>query len=168
VIVLAAFAALLTGAATAAPNLAPNPNFELDPSASYFTNGTGTFSWATDQSHSATHSLKIVSTTGTLNRWLSKTNAISATPNTQYTACVWLKTMNVGANAVYLSVNFWNASQTYLPATVDSPTKLSGTNDWTQVCLTTTSPAGTAYIRVEFRLSGTGTLWTDDVSVTTP
>ena len=164
-IFLAVYAALLTGSAGAAPNLAPNSNFELDPSTSYLTNGTGTFSWATDQSHSATHSLKIVSTTATLKRWMSKTNAIAATPGTQYTACVYLKTQSVGANAAYLSVNFWNASQVYIPATVDSTTKLSGTNDWTQVCRTTTSPAGTAYIRVEFRLTSPGTLWADDVSV---
>jgi hypothetical protein len=149
------------------PNLAPNPDFEADPSTSYFTHGAATFSWATDQSHSPTHSLKIVSTSGGLKRWLSKTNAIAATPGTQYTACVYLKTQGVGTNAAQLAVNFWNASQTYIPATVGSPT-LSGTTDWTQVCVTATSPAGTAYIRVEFRLTGPGTLWADDVSVTTP
>ena len=64
------------------PNLAPDPDFEASPFASYSTNGTGTFSWATDQSHSPTHSLKIVSTNGTLNRWLVETNAIAATPAT--------------------------------------------------------------------------------------
>ena len=72
------------------------------------------------------------------------------------------------ANPAYLSVNFWNASNAYIPATVDSATKIGGTTDWTQVCLTTTSPAGAAHLRVEFRLPGAGTLWTDDVSVTTP
>ncbi len=150
-----------------APNLAPDPDFEASPFSSYFTDGPGAFSWASDQSHSATHSLKIVSAVNSLSRWLSQTNAISVTPGSQYSACVYLKTMNV-ANPAYLSVNFWTSSSVYIPATVDSATKVGGTSDWTQVCVTTTAPAGAAYLRVEFRLPDTGTLWADDVSVTGP
>jgi hypothetical protein len=149
------------------PNLAPDPDFEASPFASYSTNGSGTFSWATDQSHSATHSLKIVSTNATLNRWLSAISAIPATAGAQYTACVFLKTLNASGPA-YLAVNFWNASNTYIPATLNSATSVGGTTDWTQVCLTTTAPTGSTHLRVEFRLPSVGTLWADDVSVTTP
>ncbi len=152
---------------TCAVNLAPDPDFEASPFASYFTDGPGAFSWASDQARSGSHSLKIVSSTMSLSRWLSVTNAIAATPGAQYSACVYLKTMNVGTPA-YLSVNYWTSSSVYIPATVDSATKLGGTTDWTEVCVASTAPAGAAFLRVEFRLPDTGTLWADDVSVTSP
>ena len=164
-IVLAVFAALLTGSAGVAPNLAPNPNFELDPSTSYLTKRDGdvllgdrpvALGDALAQDRLDDRNAQALDVEDKCDR---------GDAGYEYTACVYLKTQSVGANAAYLSVNFWNVSQVYIPATVDSTTKLSGTNDWTQVCRTTTSPAGTAYIRVEFRLTSPGTLWADDVSV---
>jgi hypothetical protein len=81
--------------------------------------------WASDQSHSAMHALKIVSNTGALCRWLSNTSAIQVTPGAVYTVSAWLRSEGVAGGA-NVSVNFWTAEGTYIPATVDSATTLTG------------------------------------------
>ncbi len=143
------------------PNLAPDPDFETNPNSWYFTVGDGAFSWATDAARSGSHSLKIVSTTGTLSRWLSNTSQIPAQPGKTYTASAWLKTTN--ANQANLSINFWNGGShlgTYTSQT------LTGTQPFTQLTVQATAPAATTSIRIEFRLTGPGTLWADDAIVT--
>lgn len=144
--------------------LAPDPDLEADPAPFYLSNGPGRFSWATDQSHSATHSLKIESNTSTLARWLTQARAIHVLPGASYDVSAWLKTLGGGAEGS-LSVNFWTDSGTYIPATVDSARVLA-TQDWTQRTLHVTAPPGAAFLRVEYRLNGPGTLWADDLSVT--
>lgn len=42
---------------------------------------------------------------------------------------------------------------------------MSGYSDWTRVEVSGTAPPGAAYVRVEARLDGAGTLWADDVVV---
>ena len=145
-------------------NLAPNPSFETNPSTYYFTHGTGTFTWAGDAFNSGTKSLKIISTsTGTdLTRWLSITNKITAEPNKLYQATVYIKTNNVIKNSL-LALNFWDANSQVLK-TYLSPT-LTGTNNWKQLTIEGLAPANTKYIRVEFRLIGSGTIWADDVKL---
>jgi hypothetical protein len=145
--------------------LAPDPGFEVDPGPFYFTDGPCGFSWASDQAHSATHALKIYTTTSTPCRWMSETRAISATPGTSYNVSAWLKTLGT-ASVTRLSVNFWDRAETYIPATVDAPVSIHGPQDWTQLSLRVTAPANAAFLRVEFRLNGPGTLWVDDVAVT--
>jgi hypothetical protein len=54
------FLDLISPGIVAAPNLLPNGDGEARPGG-YYTNGVGTFTWATDKSSSPTHSLKIVS-----------------------------------------------------------------------------------------------------------
>jgi hypothetical protein len=147
-----------------ASELAPDAGFEADPGPFYFTYGPGTFSWASDAAHTGTHALKIVSVTGELARWLSTTQAIPVTPGSTYDVTAWLKTQGAQASA-RLSVNFWTAGGVYIPATTDAAS-LVGTQDWTPSTLHLTAPAGAAFLRVEFRLNGPGTLWADDVSVT--
>jgi hypothetical protein len=149
-------------------NLAPNPSFESDPSGAYYTHGAATFSWATDAAHSGTHALKIVSTqpAGTLARWMSQTAAIAATPGTTYTASVYLKTAFASSSArANLSIDFWDSNRAYLGVTADSA-QLSGTQPWTSVSTTAKAPPRTAFVRLEFRLFGPGTLWADDVALT--
>jgi hypothetical protein len=143
-------------------NLAPTPDFEQQSSA-WSSNGTGAFSYATDAAHGGKQSLKIVSTGEGLNRWLSLPSAIPATPGAKYTVTVWLKTSSVRDRAG-LAVDYWNSSGVYTGDTFES-SQLQGTNGWTQLTLTTTAPATAANLRVEFRLSGPGTVWADDVSV---
>jgi hypothetical protein len=146
-------------------NLAPNPGFESDPYVDYFTHGSGTFTWATDAFHAGSRSVKIVTSqpTGSLARWLSKTTRIAATPGTLYKASVWLKTSGVTQNA-RLTINFWNSSSTHLGSF--SSGSVTGTTNWTPVSVQATAPANTAFIRLEFRLYGPGTLWADDVVLT--
>ncbi|MBV8880182.1 MAG: hypothetical protein JO332_09480, partial [Planctomycetaceae bacterium] len=143
-------------------NLARNPSFESDPNVDYFPYGSGTFSWATDAAHGGTHSVKTVSVqpAGTLTRWLSKTTSLSAQPGASYTASAWFKSMNATDHGV-ITINFWNSASQVLSG-VDGGT-ISGSTDWKQLSVSGTAPAGTAFIRVEFRLWGSGTLWTDDV-----
>lgn len=161
-----AFGVFAAGAAAAGANVAPNGDFEQEVGSSYFTNGPCAFSRTTDAAHSPTHALKIVSTTSSMCRWLSDTRAMAATAGGVYDVSVWLKTLGAGAGGV-LSVNFWTSGGVYIPATVDAPQKLVGTQDWTNASVRLTAPAGAAFLRVEFRLTGPGTLWADDVSVTT-
>ena len=156
-----------TPAPAAVTELAPDAGFELDPTASYFTHGSAAFTWATDQSHSATHALKIVSTqpAGTMSRWLSNTTAVPAVPGKTYELSAWLKT--AGVQQANVSLDFWDASGNYLGVTVDSQ-PLSGTVDWTRATLRATAPANAAFVRIELRLFGQGTLWADDASLTAP
>jgi hypothetical protein len=69
------------------------------------------------------------------------------------------------AGQALLSVNFWTADGTYIPATVDSPLQITGTTDWTQLSVETRAPLGAAFVRVEFRQIGPGTSWFDDLDV---
>jgi hypothetical protein len=145
-------------------NLAKNPGFESDPNADYFPYGGATFSWATDAVHGGSHSVKIVSTqpAGTLTRWLSNTTSIPAQAGATYKASAWFKTVNASDHGV-ITINFWNSSSAVLGG-VDGGT-ISGTTDWTQLNVQGVAPAGTAFIRIEFRLWGAGTMWTDDVTL---
>ena len=153
------------GGSSSPTNLAHDADFESDPSVNYFYYGSGAFSWATDAAHSGTHSLKIASSqaAGTLTRWLSKTTDIQAQAGFTYSASAWLKTSNVTDHAV-LTINFWDVNSAFLGG-VDGGT-VAGTANWTQVNVQGVAPSGTAYIRLEFRLFGPGTLWSDDVVLT--
>ena len=146
-------------------NLAHNPDVELNPGPYYFTDGPCSFSWATDASHSPTHALKIYTTTSTPCRWMTETRAIAAIPGTSYDVSAWLKTLGT-ASVTYLSINFWDKTETYIPATIDAAQTIHGPQDWTQINLRATAPANAAFLRVEFRLNGPGTLWADDLAVT--
>jgi hypothetical protein len=143
-------------------NLAPDPDFEANPSTGYYTNGSpATFTCATDAAHSGSYALKIVSSSSGLTRWMSVTTAIRASAGKTYSVSAWLKTSGASGGAVP-AVDFWDASSTYLGTTVTSAT-VSGTQPWTQVSLQALAPPNTVYLRVEFRLNGGGTLWADDV-----
>ena len=96
---------------------------------------------------------------------MTETRAITATPGTSYDVSAWLKTLGT-ASVTRLSVNFWDRAETYIPATIDAPVAIHGPQDWTQLSLHVTAPANAAFLRVEFRLNGPGTLWADDIAVT--
>jgi hypothetical protein len=153
------------GAQPGPVNLAPDPDFEVSPGSAYYTAGAASFTWASDQSHSPSHALKVVSTqpAGTLTRWMSRVAEIAVTPGRTYAVSAWLRTSGAGTNAGRLAATFYTGS--YLPSATSAQT-LSGTTGWTLVTLTVTAPAGATNLRVEFRLYGPGTLWADDVSVT--
>lgn len=147
---------------SATTNLAPDPDFESDPSSAYFTNGPCTFAWSTEQAHSPTHSLKIASSTSSLCRWLSNTGSIPATAGTTYNASVYLKTVGVApAGGAKLALLFYTGS-TFSGASAES-VPVFGTTDWTQASVQLTAPVGVTSIRLEVRLNGPGTVYADDM-----
>ena len=146
-------------------NLAPNPGFETDPAVDYFTHGNGTFTWTTDAAHNGSSSTKIVSTqpTGSYARWMGKTDKTSGEVGNDYSASVWMKSISV-VQYGKLVINFWDASLNYLGGN-ESDGYINGTTDWTQLSVQDIAPSNTAFVRVEFRLYGPGTLWVDDVDL---
>jgi hypothetical protein len=145
-------------------NIAPNPGFEHDPVGSYFTSGPADFSWASDAAHDGNRSLKVVSTTDALSRWLSRTTAITVTPGGDYQATVYARTENLSGQAL-LSITYWTASGLYVPAAADSPLQLGATHGWTKLTSQATAPSTAVTIRVEFRITGAGIAWFDDVDI---
>jgi hypothetical protein len=156
--------AMATAVRAADENLAPDADFESDPSSSWFGRGPCTFTRATDASHSPTHALKIASGTSSLCRWLSEIPAIRVNPGESYDVSAWLRTAGSQAAGV-LSVKFWNAAGGFIGRTVYAPQALFGTRDWTRLSLSVTAPDAAAFVRVELRLKGPGTLWADDIEV---
>jgi hypothetical protein len=160
-------ALLYSGAAAAdpGPNLAPDPNFESAVGSSYYTDGPCAFSQASDQSASPSHSLKIVSNQAATCRWLSRIDAVPVGSARFLAASARLKTAGVDHGGAQLTVTFWNASQSYIAGSSVDSSPVSGTQDWTTVSLLAPVPAGAAFVRLEFRLTGPGTLWIDDASL---
>ena len=148
-------------------NLVPDPRLESGPAPFYYTAGSGVFSWATDQSHSPTHALKLVSNqpSGQTARWMTRIQAVPVTPGRSYTAAAFVRTASVSAGNVHLVVTFWTAGQSYVPVSAVDSGALSGTNDWMQLAAPARAPAGSAFMRLEIRLSGPGAFWADDLVV---
>jgi hypothetical protein len=143
-------------------NLAPNSGFESDPSGDYYyVNDGGTYSWATDASHSGSHSLKVVSGSAPV-RWMSKVDSIPAEAGATYKATVWLKTLKTAGD---ITITFWgpSCSSNWYCGVAESSSQTSG--DWSAVSVQGTAPPGTTKVRVEFRITGGGTLWADDLAV---
>lgn len=139
----------------------PDPGFESDPSSDYyFVADGGKYSWATDEAHSGSRSLKVVSTTTGMTRWMSVTTRIAAQAGTRYSATAWLKTSGGSAN---ISMTFWGPSCANGYCGSSSSEDTSG--DWQRAMTTETAPRGTTSVRIEFRLNGIGTLWADDADL---
>lgn len=88
-------------------------------------------------------------------------------PNTSYTMTCWIKTNNAASLAGYVDFREYNgdgsANITY------STAKLSGTNDWTQLTVTTTVSAAARWGRIFLRNNVVGNIsdvWFDDIVLT--
>lgn len=128
-------------------------------------------------SHSGTKSLKISSTDATGNGFAdigvsigSSTSvsslqfAIPVLPSTSYTLTGWIKTNNVPTNGAFLQFTTYDPAGTRIDNTAS--TKLSGTNDWTQITLTTTTGATAQYLTVGLMKNVAGNIsdaWFDDI-----
>ncbi len=145
------------------PNLAPDPSFEISPTTYYFANGAGKAVVTSAASHSGQQSWQITGKGSGATRVISRYKEVSAQPGATYEASAWFQLAGVGKNAL-LAMNFWSASGARLGSTKLSP-KLSGSQSWASVSIQGVAPAKTAYVRVEAKLTGTGTLWYDDVSI---
>jgi hypothetical protein len=144
-------------------NLVPDPDLEQDPAAAgFYSYGTATFTWASDEAHSPSHSLKIVSSSSGLSRWLTDKSRLGVTPGARYTISAFLKTSGVSSQGAQLAVTYWTASGAYEGTTIDGPDSFAGTVDWRSTTIVTTAPSDAAYARIELRLFGSGTVWADD------
>ena len=150
------------GACTHA-NHAADSSFEDQPDP-YYHWGPGTFSWVDNVAHTGSHSLEVSSTSGGLSRWLSNTTSLQAFPGQRYHGSVWVKTQDVAGNA-NITLTFWNSHGNYIGGSAAGSSDVGGTNGFTQLSVTTTAPAGTAFVRLEFRQDGTGTSWFDDAEL---
>ena len=99
-------------------------------------------------------------------RWLSQLSELRVTPGTTYSSTAYMKTQGVAGGFAELVVTFWDANGAYIASSaVGCPIHLTGDTDWSEQNVSTRAPAGAAYMRLEFRLNGPGTLWIDDISV---
>lgn len=152
-----------------AGNLASNSSFTNNPypiyAPSYFPPGAATsiFTWATDQVHTGTSSIKIQSTQGpgALSRW-SYTTSTPTAPGRTYKATVWAKTQGVTTYAI-LNMRYFNGIASVV--TIPSTMTVKGTTDWTQISVQGIAPPLSNRIILEFMLYGTGTVWFDDVTL---
>jgi hypothetical protein len=102
------------------------------------------------------------------NRQTIERTTISALPNTSYTITAWIKTNNVATNGAFIDIVEYSGSASQQATSTTS--KLSGTNDWTQVTKTFTTGSNTRYILVVLRNNVAGNVsdvWFDDITLTT-
>lgn len=91
-------------------------------------------------------------------------NLKSVLPNTSYTLTAWVKTNNVVTNSVYIDIREYAGDRSTITTT--SSSKLSGTNDWTNLRVTVTTSSTTRYIGVILRNAIAGNIsdaWFDDI-----
>lgn len=102
-----------------------------------------------------------------ISRQTAEKTMVPALPNTSYTITGWTKTNNVNTNSVYIDCIEYNG--TLSTVATNSTSKLSGTNDWTQLTKTFTTNANTRYLLVVLRNSVAGNVsdaWFDDITLT--
>jgi len=88
--------------------------------------------------------------------------------STVYRLRCYVKTNNVASDSAYLDYGFWDVAGTKTSGALTT-NKLSGTNDWTPVESTFTTPATTAYASIRFQNSVAGNIsdaWFDINSMT--
>lgn len=137
-----------------------------------------TFSAQFDTSvyHSGAASLKLSTTDATgisnssmgsnANRQTIERTTVPALPNTTYTLTGWIKTNNAASNAAYFDIIEYNNTATN--QATNSTSKLSGTNDWTQLTKTFTTSSNTRYLLVICRNNVAGNVsdaWFDDITL---
>ncbi|MDX3585876.1 carbohydrate binding domain-containing protein [Streptomyces europaeiscabiei] len=84
-----------------------------------------------------------------------------------YTYGAWIRTDGVGTDSAYLDILFHDANGA-LVGTDNKVHASAGTHDWEQVTASLTTPATATQVTIGVRLSGTGTAWFDDLTMTGP
>ncbi|OGV70450.1 MAG: hypothetical protein A3K19_12620 [Lentisphaerae bacterium RIFOXYB12_FULL_65_16] len=157
----------------ASPNLLENSGFEFfsvrgktaDGWGGSAPNG-GTFDVDTAVFHSGAAALRFVVPDSVPVSWHTmQRGAGPLKRGATYTLSGWVRTENVrdGVGA-YLSLSFFDGADKRL-AFNDSPSKLTGTTDWTRITATGQIPDGASEMRVLPVLHGHGTVWFDDLQV---
>lgn len=96
---------------------------------------------------------------------MTRVSAIPVVAGRSYDVSAWVKTLGVSGGEVHVTVTFWDAAGVYLTDSASDSQGLSGSRDWSQLALSATAPTRAAFLRLELRLTGTGTFWADDLSV---
>ncbi|MES5820496.1 Tat pathway signal protein [Streptomyces sp. RG80] len=145
----------------------PNPGFEFGTTGWKSTtwSGSGTASRDTTVHRTGHASAKVtIPASGTVGY---STSAKIPVDQGTYTYGAWIRTDGVGTDSAYLDILFHDANGT-LVGTDHKAYASAGTHDWEHVTLALTTPATAAQVTVGVRLSGAGTAWFDDLSMTEP
>ncbi|MGE5599344.1 MAG: carbohydrate binding domain-containing protein, partial [Bacteroidota bacterium] len=144
------------------PSMAPNPGFEDGGTevSSWYDWGTGTFTWDGAVKRTGARSLAIAGSSGNAGYFME---SFQIDPDREYLFSGWAKTSNAAANSVYINISWFNESG-WLGDTAS--TRLSGTNDWTQLVVRALPPPhanhATVYLRSD---NNSGTVWFDDLEL---
>jgi hypothetical protein len=128
----------------------------------------GTFNWDAGVSHSGSASVSLRATTGDS----SGVPAFVTTPvisplqaGQQYQTSVWAKG-TAATGTTNLALSWFSSANVFLGGSTSSALA-NGTTTWTQLSVTTTVPAGAAYVQIFLKSgSNTGTAWFDDLTFT--
>ena len=153
-----------------APNLAPNPGFELeDAGAPAFweqrtpTDAARTLTWDAAVSRSGSRSLKIANRESTTSRWRTgHLRDLVLEPGTACTLSAWIKTDRVDGSA-HLRLYCIRAEGGI--ASQPGSSSVTGTREWTHVRLCHLVPKDAAYVMPYAEIRGTGTARFDDVQL---
>ncbi len=127
--------------------------------------------WCQDHGRSDPYSLKIDKPTDGPTEWVMDRESDGAwterwTRSTGFRVTVYIKTENVRGRGAFLAVRWgvFNEPEKY---PYISSRKLTGTNDWTRVCVEIRgpSPPDSGAVYLILRQDGSGTSWFDDLEV---
>lgn len=136
--------------------------------------GTAEAAFDPNVKYSGSHSMRLsnLNATGAISvssfRNVAAKELIALAPNTQYRLTFRMKTNNSVTNGAYLDFRQYNAALSTLATT--SSTKLSGTNDWTEVTMLVTTQATTVFGGIILRANAAGNVsdvWFDDIVLKT-
>ncbi|WP_460063062.1 carbohydrate binding domain-containing protein [Streptomyces sp. YKOK-I1] len=144
-----------------------NPGFEFGTTGwrSSIWSGSGTASRDTTVYRTGHASAKVtIPASGTVGY---TTSARLPVDQGDYTYGVWIRTDGVGSGGAYLDILFYDASGALVGTDHKFPAS-PGTHDWEQVTASLTTPGNATHVTIGIRLSGAGTAWFDDLTMTEP
>jgi hypothetical protein len=157
-------------------NFWPNPTLETDANSDgvpdFWHKGGSSAAidlWTTSLSISPTHSFQLNDTNTTAyGEWYSDHLNITAGTNYQLRYNLRYTNININIGPMRVTVNFYNAADTYLSGVSYT---FAGTHDWGEMTQQFTAPAGAAKLALTFTSGGgvdvTGQAWLDDISLAT-
>jgi hypothetical protein len=133
-------------------------DFENYPRASYHANGLNAFySWDNQQSHSPTHSLKIINKSTASAAWMTNTNGVAA--GQEFCAYVYAKGALGGVVLQFKSRGGAVAESVHGSSAANASV-------WGLMEACGSVPVGTYAVTTEFQSQGPGTIWFDDMTLT--
>ncbi len=154
-------------------NILENPGFENGGSEPYYwekycwaASGLSMY-WERLEAHGGEKSICISNTetyggTTVCNNWVQKINGISKFAGTKMQFTGWMKTESVDGIATFC-VDCWDSQGNQV--SIINTEHIDGTTEWTQYSETVDIPPNASKIWVRGTLTGTGTVWFDDISL---